>query len=93
MQFIFKLLLSTLKLQLIEPLRYKLKFYQVAILLYIDDLLTLVNSKYDFLKEKLAEQKIKLKILKFEQSQFKYESYEKLKDFKLLGYFIRINLV
>ena len=75
MQFLIKLIITaiinSILLRLIEPLKYKIKFYQVVILLHIDQLLIRINSKYDFMKEKLTEQKIKLKVLKFKQSQFK----------------------
>ena len=79
MQFIYNL---------IQPIRYKIKFYQVALLLYIDQVLMLLNTKYDFLKEKLVEQRIKLKVLQFEQYQIRSEFYESLrlvKKFKLNG--------
>lgn len=81
MQYIYNLIL----LRLIEPIHYKIKFYNVAILLYIDRILSLLNTKYDFLKVKLNEQKSKLKILKSEQLQIKLEYYERFKDFKLFG--------
>ena len=73
---------------LIQPIRYKIKFYQVALLLYIDQVLMLLNTKYDFLKEKLVEQRIKLKVLQFEQYQIRSELYESLRlvrKFKLNG--------
>ncbi len=79
MQFIYNL---------IQPIRYKIKFYQVALLLYIDQVLMLLNTKYDFLKEKLVEQRIKLKVLQFEQYQIRSELYESLRlvrKFKLNG--------
>lgn len=96
MQFLIKLIITaiinSILLRLIEPLKYKIKFYQVVILLHIDQLLIRINSKYDFMKEKLTEQKIKLKVLKFKQSQFKVlETNEsnstRYKDFNLFGKF------
>ena len=81
MQYIYNLIL----LRLIEPIRYKIKFYNVAILLYIDRVLCLLNTKYDFLRKKINEQKAKLKILQLEQLQIKLEYYESFKDFKLFG--------
>lgn len=96
MQFLIKLIITaiinSILLRLIEPLKYKIKFYQVVILLHIDQLLIRINSKYDFMKEKLTEQKIKLKVLKFKQSQFRVlETNEsnstRSKDFNLFGKF------
>lgn len=52
-----------------EPAKYKIKFYQIAVLMYIDQILTLLINKYMFFRVKIEEQKTNLKIIQFQHAQ------------------------
>ena len=70
-----------------EPVKYKIKFYQIAALMYIDRILTLFFIKL----EELQPTKTNLKIIKF-QSQIKLDifSKENLERTRILVY--KLNL-
>lgn len=58
-----------------EPAKYKIKFYQIAVLMYIDHILTLLINKYMFFRVIIEEKKTNLKIAKFEQSQIRLDLF------------------
>lgn len=60
-----------------EPAKYKIKFYQIAVLMYIDQLLTLLINKYMFFRVAIEEKKTNLKIANFEQTQIKLDIFSK----------------
>lgn len=60
-----------------EPAKYKIKFYQIAVLMYIDHILTLLINKYMFFRVAIEEKKTNLKIASFEQSQIKLDVFSK----------------
>lgn len=60
-----------------EPAKYKIKLYQIAVLMYIDQLLTLLINKYMFFRVAIEEKKTNLKITSFEQSQIKLDLFSK----------------
>lgn len=60
-----------------EPAKYKIKFYQIAVLMYIDQILTLLINKYMFFRVAIEEKKTNLKIAKFEQTQIKLDLFSK----------------
>jgi hypothetical protein len=66
-----KAILSELAARFTEPAKYKIKAYQLTALMYIDHILTLVVSKYLFIKVKLVEKKANLNLVRFQQSQVK----------------------
>ena len=68
-------ILSEIMHRFTEPAKYKIKFYQIAVLMYIDQILTLVINKYMFYKFKIEEKKPNLKIIKFQQSQIKLDIF------------------
>jgi hypothetical protein len=68
-------ILSEIMHRFTEPAKYKIKFYQIAVLMYIDQILTLVINKYMFYKFKIEEKKPNLKIIKFQQSQIKLDLF------------------
>lgn len=68
-----KSLVSEIVSRITEPAKYKLRFYQIAVLLFIDRLLSMVISKYMYLRVKIEEKKIDLKLDKLHQSQVKID--------------------
>lgn len=60
-----------------EPAKYKLKFYQIAVLMYIDHILTMVINKYMFFRVKIEEKKTNLKVIKFEQTQIRLDIFSR----------------
>ena len=60
-----------------EPAKYKIKLYQIAVLMYIDQLLTLLINKYMFFRVAIEEKKTNLKIANFEQTQIKLDLFSK----------------
>ncbi len=68
-----KSIASELINRITEPAKYKLRFYQIAVLLFIDHMLSLVISKYMYLRVKIEEKKINLKLDKLHQSQVKID--------------------
>lgn len=62
-----------------EPAKYKIKVYQIAVLMYIDHIFTLVINKYMFFRVNI-EQKTNQKILLFQQTQLKLDLKPKLNE-------------
>jgi hypothetical protein len=87
-------ILNEIILRFSEPVRYKIKFYQIAVLMYIDHVLSLFINKYMYFRvkmEKLPEQ-TNLKILKFRETQMRLDLFSKknLERTRLLVY--KLNL-
>lgn len=75
-----KSLVTEIVTRITEPAKYKLRFYQIAILLLIDRFLSLAISKYMYLRVKIEEKKLDLKLYKLHQSQTKIEQLLVTKD-------------
>ena len=77
-----------------EPVRYKIKFYQIAVLMYIDQILALFMNKYMIFRVKIEEKRVNLKILEFQRqaAQIKRDilSKENIERTRLLVY--KLNL-
>jgi hypothetical protein len=79
-----------------EPVRYKIKFYQIAVLMYIDQILTLFINKYMFFRVKVEQNlptaRTKLKIIRFQETRIKLDllSKENLERTRLLVF--KLNL-
>lgn len=83
-----KSLISEIISRITEPAKYKLRLYQIAVLLFIDRVLSMVISKYMYLRVKIEEKKIDLKLDKLHQSEVKIDLLtkdlaEKFSNFKL----------
>lgn len=77
-----------------EPVKYKIKFYQLAVLMYIDHILSLFMNKYMFFRVKIEEKKVSLKLIQFQRqaAQIKLDilSKENIERTRLLVY--KLNL-
>ena len=66
-----KVILSELINKLTEPAKFKIKAYQLVVLMYIDQILTMMINKYMFLKVSVNEAKASFRSTHLQQSRLK----------------------
>ena len=69
-----------------NPFKYKIKLYQMAVLMYIDQLISLFINNFMFFRDKIEEKKTSFRIISFSQAQIKLDifSEENLQRTRLL---------
>ncbi|CAF0914642.1 unnamed protein product [Brachionus calyciflorus] len=72
-----KAILNELFKRLTEPAKSRIKLYQIAILIYMDQILNLVINKFMFFRVKIEEKKSNLSLSKMRQSQIKLDILSK----------------
>ena len=60
-----------------DPVKFKLKFYQIIILMYVDQIVSLVVSKYLILRILMKENKPKFQHKEFLSHKNNYINYKK----------------
>jgi hypothetical protein len=70
-----KAILKEIFYRLTNPIKYKIKLYQLAVLVYIDHIISLFVNKFMFFRVKIEEKKTSFKIMKFHKSQLKLEIF------------------